>query len=326
MPGAAPGRFEDETIPTRQFKALGTTAFVATVQPEAISDAELILREEVAAIDAACSRFRPDSELAKAHRRPKRPVVVSRLLAEAIEVALRVAGQTDGVVDPTVGTALVALGYDRDFAALSEVPVRDRAESVPAPGWRSIEFDAASRQLRIPDGVVMDLGATAKALVADRAASLIADVTGSEVIVNLGGDISIQGAPSKGWAIGLALNCATSPNDTDVVVALHSGGLASSGTAVRTWLQGDRQIHHIIDPLTGDSASGFWQLVSVAASTCVEANAISTAAIVWGHDALKHLSSLPMPARLVRHDGVVVTVNGWPVESRSVDESSKARL
>jgi thiamine biosynthesis lipoprotein len=325
MPTVTRGHFEHDTFPTRQFKAFGTTAFVATVNPDAITDAEVILREEVAAIDAACSRFRPDSELAEAHRSRNRPIVVSKLLAEAVEVALRVATETDGVVDPTVGAALIALGYDRDFALLSDGPVSDRGESVPARGWRSIEFDAESRRLWIPDGVTLDLGATAKALAADHAASLIADVTGSGVIVNLGGDISIEGAPSHGWAIGLALSCATSPNDADVVVALHRGGLASSGTAVRTWRHGDRQVHHIIDPSTGESAPGFWNLVSVAASSCVEANALSTASIVWGDEALRHLASFTRPARLVRYDGVVVTVNGWPAEPSAVGASSNAR-
>lgn len=54
--------------------------------------------------------------------------------------------------------------------------------------------------------------------------------------------------------------------------------------------------------------------MSATGRTCVEANAASTAAIVWGRTALVGLETLGLPARLLRYDGRVVTVNGWPEE------------
>ena len=50
-----------------------------------------------------------------AQRSPGTPVAVSPLLLEAVEAALRAARITDGDVDPTIGEALIAQGYDRDF-------------------------------------------------------------------------------------------------------------------------------------------------------------------------------------------------------------------
>ena len=84
-------------------------------------------------------------------------------------VALRAAEQTDGAVDPTVAPALVALGYDRDFAAM-DADAADDVRGIPAAGWRSVALDARRRLLRLSPGCRLDLGATAKALAADRAA------------------------------------------------------------------------------------------------------------------------------------------------------------
>jgi thiamine biosynthesis lipoprotein len=133
------------------------------------------------------------------------------------------------------------------------------------------------------------------------------------VLVSIGGDVSVAGPPPiGGWSVGVAVNSSTPISAIGHVVSLGSGGLASSSTAVRSWRRGGRRVHHIVDPTTGDVASEHWKLVSVAAGSCVDANAASTAAIVWGVRAVDELEARHLPARLVRHDGAVITVRGWP--------------
>jgi thiamine biosynthesis lipoprotein len=75
---------------------------------------------------------------------------------------------------------------------------------------------------------------------------------------------------------------------------------------------GSEVLHHIIDPSTGDSAPPYWTMASVTGASCVDANALSTAAIVWGPEALDRLRPYGQAARLVRHDGKVDTLGGWP--------------
>ena len=114
--------------------ALGTFATVMVTDPAALSDARELLDGELAAIDAACSRFRPDSELTQVCAAGGRPVPVSPLLAQALSVALTAAKLTDGDVDPTCGQALVSLGYDRDFALARQDTSAPRQPPVPLPG------------------------------------------------------------------------------------------------------------------------------------------------------------------------------------------------
>ncbi|MDH6136847.1 thiamine biosynthesis lipoprotein [Kitasatospora sp. MAA4] len=300
-----------------RFTALGTTAVLLVADPARTRAARQVLDAELAAIDLACSRFRPDSELSRANTAAGRPVTVGPLFAQAIDAALRAAELTVGAVDPTVGPALVALGYDRTFASLRPEDVRPVVPVRPS-GWRSIDWRPESRRLRLPAGTALDLGATAKALAADRAARGAADAAGCGVLVCLGGDLSTAGAaPADGWQVAIADDHAAPPSASGPVVAVRSGGLATSGTAVRTWRRGGRTLHHIVDPATGDVPEPFWRTVSVAAATCVDANTAGTAAVVRGEAALGWLRESGLPARLVRVDGSVVTVGGWPADPPS---------
>jgi FAD:protein FMN transferase len=157
------------------FPSLGTTAVLVVADAAALSHTRSMLEHELEQIDLACSRFRPDSELSIANAAAGHEVAVSRLFAEALRVALAAAHETDGIVDPTLGAQLRAAGYDRTFAL---VRVRERWQFVPKPhstdAWREVELDVERGLVRVPPGVELDLGATAKALAADRAAHAIA--------------------------------------------------------------------------------------------------------------------------------------------------------
>jgi len=290
-----------------------------------VSDAAL-LDEAGAAVerivdqfDRACSRFRADSELVACNEAAGRAVRVSPLLLDSIEAALRAAALTDGDVDPTVGQALITLGYDQDFAALAaaHAPSENaslRVSVAAVPGWRTVDVDRSARTVRIPRGVTLDLGATAKALAADRAAEEASAATGAGVLVGLGGDFAIAGpVVPPGWRIRVTDDHRADVRAGGQWILLKSGGLATSGTTVRRWSAGDGTVHHVVDPSSGRPAAEVWRTVSVTASCCVDANIASTAAIVRGERAAEWLTSLALPSRLVRVDGTVVHLAGWPV-------------
>ena len=299
------------------FPALGTTATVAVTDPERLTRARTVLACELEAIDLACSRFRSDSELVRLNAASGREVEVSELLLEAVRVALGAAEASGGLVDPTVGNTMRLAGYDRP---LTVVRSRDgrlfRPSFEPAAGWRTIEVDESRRTLRAPRGVELDLGATAKALAADRAAHVAAEVTGAGVLVSLGGDIAVAGEPPRGgWSIRLADDCSAPLDALGPAVSVQSGGLATSGTTVRRWATAGGELHHIVDPRTGRPTSSPWRTVTVAAASCVDANTASTAALVLGDDAPAWLDERGLPSRLVRVDGSVACVGAWPAEA-----------
>jgi thiamine biosynthesis lipoprotein len=295
-------------------RALGGTLRVIVTRPGAILAAKAAVDEVVAAIDLAASRFREDSELSRLNASLERDVTISPLLARAIAVALRGANLSGGTVDPTIGSAIRLAGYDSDFALVP--PEGDRIHIVAehVPGWRAVQLDAGSGTVRLPQGVEIDLGATAKALASDLAAAAACKAMGGGgVLVSLGGDIAVAGeAPPDGWSIQTSDDSAAPIDDAEEAITITSGGIATSSTTVRRWTRGGVVMHHIIDPATGLPADTCWRTASVVAATCVDANIASTAAIVMGRKAVAWLEANHLPARLVELDGIVQRIAGWP--------------
>jgi FAD:protein FMN transferase len=298
-------------------RALGGSLRVIVTRPGALLAAKAAVDAVVAAMDQAASRFRDDSELSRLNASPERDVTVSPLLAEAIAAALRGAKLSGGAVDPTIGSAIRLAGYDSDFALVP--PDGDRIHLVEEriPGWRAVLLDLGSRTVRLPRGVEIDLGATAKALASDLAAAAASEaIGGGGVLVSLGGDIAVAGKPpAEGWSIQTSDDSAAAIDDSEEAITITSGGIATSSTTVRRWTRGGVVMHHIIDPATGLPADTCWRTASVVAATCVDANIASTAAIVMGLTAISWLESNRLPARLVDLDGDVHRIAGWPERS-----------
>jgi FAD:protein FMN transferase len=292
---------------TTRWQRWSTDMQIVVTQRGALARARREVDAELDAIEAAASRFRPDSEINALAASAGRPTPVSAALAGLLAAALTAARQTDGDVDPTIGAAMVALGYDRDIAALDPSP-RPAISITVAADWSMITLE--DRTVTVPAGVVLDLGATAKAIAADHCADRVHHVTAGGVLVNLGGDIATAGpSPEGGWQVLVHDH----DDDPASSVGLPAGtALATSSTVRRRWRHGEDLVHHVLNPRTGRSADPVWRTVSVAAQTCLAANTISTAAIVRGWPALDWIRTLDVPARLVDRDRVVHTVGGWP--------------
>lgn len=299
-----------ETLPLgpgiAQWPLWSTTARLVVTDPDVLPVAQRVVEEVTGQVELTCSRFRADSELALLPG-DGTPARVGPVLAELVAAALLAAARTDGDVDPTLGAALDAAGYDRDITLVGGGPLR-RFLAAPEPAWRRIRLDGDT--LTVPPGTRLDLGATAKAWAADRSAAAVARACGTGVLVALGGDIATAGpAPAGGWGVLVK----DQPEDPVAPVTLAAGGaLATSSTVSRTWRNGGRVAHHVLDPRSGSPAAAVWRTVSVAAGTCVEANTLTTAAVVRGLDALPWLRSLGVPARLVGATFKIVTVGDWP--------------
>ena len=323
-----PVRTGDDTVAIAERDALGTTARVAVWPAPALRAACAAVDDVLAALDLQASRFRDDSQMSWIHRAGGGVFMLSDGLTEAIGVALAAARWTGGLVDPTVGNALISLGYDRDFAAISDRPGLSLAGPVPAPGWQWVRLEGAL--LRLPAGIRLDLGATAKGLGADRSARAVMSAAGDAggVLVSLGGDIATCGTPPRGgWPVTVADTPGPAGAAVSQVIRLPGGAVATSSITVRQWRRGGRLMHHIVDPATGLPADGPWRTATVAAATCADANAAATAAIVAGPQATQWLAAAGLPARLVSRAGEVYRCGGWPErDGRPVPLSCGSRV
>jgi thiamine biosynthesis lipoprotein len=341
-PAAGPWEFPVIGFGDAAWRALGTGVRLLTADPAALGVAREAVLAELDAIDRAASRFRPDSEVSTVAGAGGQPVPISALLVAAIAAALRAARLTGGAVDPTLGSTLSDLGYDRDFAAVSAAPaarpsgrspgaagghgrVAGRTSRCAEPGqvtvrrlagWRSVELDPAGRTVRVPPGTMLDLGATAKAFAADRAARSAVAAAGCGVLVSLGGDIAVAGEPpAGGWRVWVTDDHAALPGTgIGQQVTIASGGLATSSSTVRRWRRYGQDLHHLVDPTTCSPVDSPYRTVSVAAGNCLDANVASAATIVLAGAGASWLARTGLAGRLVRHSGAVHRVGDWPRE------------
>lgn len=269
-----------------QFRAMGCDVRLAG----ATADEEMRIRALFDRHERRFSRFIGGSELNAVNADAGRAIRVSRAFADMLQLSLWAAHQTDGLVDPTIGTALRAAGYDRDFD-----DGLDRPEP-PAPAvagcWQRIEV--RDQLLRAPARVELDLNGVVKSRAVDEALACL----GGEGWISAGGDVAARGAVDVELPGGGA-------------VRLESGGLATSGRGRRTWRRGGTAQHHLIDPGTGRPSQTRWQQVTVSGATCLDADVAAKAAFLLGDEGPDWLDERGLPGRFLVAGDRAVMNRSW---------------
>ena len=304
---------------SRSWQQWSCTVRVVIGQDEAVphavmQDAVAVVAALMGDVDRAVSRFRHDSELSVVNDAAPRLLPVGPLTLTLVETAVEAARRTDGAVDPTVGSRLDAWGYDTDIDDVRRAgaPRRTPAAAGTRIDWRRVVVDRELGRVGVASGLRLDLGATAKAWTADEAARRVAARHRCPTLVEIGGDLAVDGSADAPWRVRVA----ETEDGPGQVVGVTNGGMATSSTVARRWRTDAGEAHHVIDPRTGSPTDGAIRSASVWASTCVLANSYSTAALVWGSAGAARLDATGVSARLVDRDGTVVTTGGWPLEER----------
>jgi thiamine biosynthesis lipoprotein len=299
-PLVVPGRMR-----SFRFPAMGTE--VHLLVPAAARGAIVAVRDLFFTWEATLSRFLLQSELSLLNDRGGERVVVSPLLFDVVRTSIDAARATDGVFDPTLERQLVRIGYDRPFAAMPRRTVPTTAAAERGGAWKQVALDPDSRTIALPPGCALDLGGIAKGMAVDAALDLLQLHEVVPALVGAGGDLAVRGLPPGGRAWPVSVG------EVDEVVRLVCGALATSGIARRAWRQGELERHHLLDPATGEPVANDLCEVTVAASSCREAEVAATATFVLGADGgagflLRHR----LAGRITRDDGTVLYVGAWP--------------
>jgi thiamine biosynthesis lipoprotein len=260
-----------------RFEAMGAEVVVGGATQAEVEAVRLVFEQ----LDGTFSRFRAASELNRINAVTAEFVAVSPVFARTLALALDAARRTDGLVDPTLGAAIEAAGYDRDFSELVDL---ERPLGATVTGsWRHVRL-AGPLVFRYP-GTKFDLNCVVKGLAVDAALQRLGD----DGFVAAGGDVAVRGASVVGLPGGGSLT-------------LRNGGLATSGTTRRRWLRAGEAQHHLIDPRTGRPSSSIWSEVTVAAGSCLEADIAAKAAFLLSDDGPDWLDERGLPGRFVGVD------------------------
>lgn len=293
-----------------RFRAMGSDVHVIVVGGS--RDTRADARARIDDLEARWSRFLPDSEVSRLNRAAGRPVMVSADTCTAVSAAVAAWRATEGRFDPTVLPALVAAGYDRDFAMLddaSSVPTSSLPEPGPAPGCGGIVIDLLVGAITLPPGVAIDLGGIGKGLTADIVVAELAYAGATGACVNAGGDLRGWGeAPTeRGWVVDVE-------HLPDVRLALADGAIATSSSSKHRWVRGGSTRHHLLDPRFGAPADAGLTAVTVIAGTAAAAEVLTKAAFVAGAE------RAPEIIESAGATGLLVTDTGRVIELARVEE------
>jgi thiamine biosynthesis lipoprotein len=238
-------------------------------------------RTRVQELETRWSRFLDESEVSCLNRSEGLLCVVSDDTFDLVARSVEAWERTGGRFDPTVLPSVELLGYDRDFAAVSDAPPAPAAEAAAAPGCAGIELFPSIPAVRLPAGVQLDPGGIGKGLAGDRVAAELMAGGADGVLVDLGGDVVVAGVSPTGRQWDVAIE---DPFDHDAEllrVRFDRGAVATSTTLIKRWRCGHREVHHVIDPTTGACTTAAVAATAVAGAGWW-AEAVATASLVKG--------------------------------------------
>jgi thiamine biosynthesis lipoprotein len=275
-------------LPTTNFRAMGTEVEVLGYPELPLHVADQV-QARFMEIEAALSRFRPDSELSRLNRSGGRPFKASELLQGVLIGALEAACRSGGLFDPTMLGALEAAGYSRSFDDLDASLRAANARPAPAGRYSAVEVRDDGHVV-LHDGVRLDFGGYAKGWTVDSVEELMQGCL--SWVVNAGGDLLARGTgpTGEGWLVGI--QDPFDPNRDVGVLAIADGAVATTSRMRRRWTTDAGPAHHIIDPATGRPADTGLASVTVITSTSAQAEVLAKVLFLMGpRDGVRYAES-----------------------------------
>lgn len=246
-----------------RFPIMGSAGHVLILDgpPDLAERAQRHLRR----LEGLWTRFASTSEISAINSAAGEPVPVGAATRALVDRMVMAWELTGGRFDPTVGTAMEKIGYDRSFAeGLSR---EGTLEPFPGDGCEGVVVDHDRETVMVPAHVNLDPGGIGKGLAADMVSQALVTAGVAGVLVNVGGDLKVAGeGPVDGaWRIDIAEPAVAESSVLELLVPGGSG-IASSTPLRRTWRLGDDEVHHLIDPVTGLPYPSVARLLSVVAA------------------------------------------------------------
>jgi FAD:protein FMN transferase len=288
----------------RTVPVMGTVAEIAVVAQDerAAHEAITAALEELHTVERLMTRFNTRSDIGRANLQAYRSAVpVSAATAAVVAEGLRWAGVTGSRFDPCIGRACDLWDVTQRSEPPQEAAVRRLAGRSL---WRGVELGRSGDSNVIvfnDQDIALDLGGIAKGWAVDRAVQVLRDWGVTDALVNAGGDLYVMGRNAEGdpWKVGI--RSPVDPSRIEQTLELSDRAVATSGDYEQYFEHRGRRYHHLLDPTTAAPRVTNAHSLTVAASTCLAADAAATA--VFGlpdADAARVLAAGAPSAEMVR--------------------------
>ena len=257
------------------FRVMTAHAHVILVDPA--QGAQDYARSRLQQLERRWSRFLPGSDISRLNTSPGAIMIVSSDTIDLLATMKHAWRLTGGRYDPTMLSAINAAGYSKSRDGSGRTSTRAGSRSRGST-IADVAIDPATSTVVVPAGIGLDPGGIGKGLAADLVVTELLARGTSGALVSVGGDLAAAGTPptAEGWYVAIE-----DPFDAArglMTIALDVGGVATSSTLSRTWMQDGSRRHHVIDPVTETCASTDLAAVTVIARAGWEAEVHATAA------------------------------------------------
>ncbi len=266
-------------------------------------------------LEARWSRFLPHSDITRLNNSPGAWVAVDPFTVTLVVSMIEAWQVTAGAFDPSVLPILVDAGYRASIDDPWRVTILPDGQLVAlgndaGPTMGDIEIDRSGAAIRLPAGLALDPGGIGKGLAADLAVQRLLDLGVAGALVSIGGDMTMAGTPpptssdAGGWSVSVE---DPDPSNGELCrLVVSGGGVATSSTRSRRWVQAGQERHHLVDPHLAAQSSTDLATVTVIARSGWIAEAHATAALLAGSDgAIAHLDRHDLTGIAVGLDGTV---------------------
>ncbi len=289
--------------------AMGTVVSITAID-EDTQRAEAAVRDafdEISRIENLMSATDESSEIYILNQSGGAWVDISPGTLHVLQRSLYFARLSDGAFDPTV-KPLVYLWMEK-VRAWGRLPTTgELGRALALVDWRALELDEDNGRARfLKEGMAITLGGIAKGYAVDGAIDVLRESGVERALVDIGGDI--RGFGPKIWRI--AVQHPRDGHEWLEVIDLKNSAVATSGDYRRFFLLGERRVHHILDPKTGQPADAVMS-VTVIAGNCLDADALTTLVFVLGPEKGKELlNSLEVAGLIVDSAGQIIMSEAW---------------
>lgn len=251
---------------------------------EVQEDLQLILES----INNQMSTYQADSEISQFNQSAAGvSLTLSPDFAQVLQYALRLAEETSGAYDPTVGPLVNLWGFGPDKVLLKRPSAEAIATARQRIGWQRIQLsesaNGAGGTVLQPGGAYLDLSSVAKGYAVDKLASYFDARQLNDYLVEIGGELRASGHKPDNvpWRVAVE-RPVPGVRAIGSVLSLNNLSVATSGDYRNFFEEGTQTYAHIIDPRTGLPVDHLTASVTVVAPTCAEADALATALTVLG--------------------------------------------
>ncbi len=290
------------------------------IRYEGTKDLHQDIQVRLQAFDNSLSMFNPNSVISKINR--NEPVTTDSLFEAMYTEARHVSQLSEGAFDITVTPLVHAWGFGKKTQDPKTKEQDIHIDSLKTlVGYEKIRLENHCIA-KDDEHITLDASAIAKGYACDVVADLLRKNGCNNLLVDIGGEVVLQGVNQKGeaWRVGISrpkIDAMGMEKELQEVIASNALCMATSGNYLQYYFVDGQRRSHTIDPRTGRPVQHSLLSATVIASSGMRADALATACMVLGErEALEMIDNAEDAACyliVAEHDTLrVATSQRWP--------------